>query len=136
MPNTSLASLSNELADLAAAASASVVQVIGARRPASGVIHGPDSIVTTTRAIGREDGLRIRVGDADAAEADLAGWDPATGLAVLRTRTPLNIPVPPVAPSEPRPGQIVLALARSWSHGLTVSAGVVAIVGGPLRTGH
>jgi S1-C subfamily serine protease len=135
MPNTSLASLSNELADLAAAASATVVQVIGARRPASGVIHGPDSIVTTARAIGREDGLRIRVGDADAAEADLAGWDPATGIAVLRTRTPFNVPAPPVAASEPRPGQIVLALARSWSHALTVSAGVVAIVGGPLRTG-
>jgi S1-C subfamily serine protease len=29
----------------------------------------------------------------------------------------------------------VLALGRSWSHALTASAGIVAIVGGPLRTG-
>ena len=80
--------------------------------------------------------MRVRVGDTDPGEADLAGWDPATGIAVLRTRTPLGgVPAPSIADSEPRPGQIVLALARSWSHALTVSAGIVAVVGGPLRTG-
>ena len=135
MSNLSLSSLSDELADLAAAGGASVVQVLGARRPASGVVHGADTIITTARAIGREDGLRVRVGDAEPSEADLAGWDPATGIAVLRTRSPLGVPAPSVADSEPRPGQIVIALARSWSHALTVSAGIVAIVGGPLRTG-
>jgi S1-C subfamily serine protease len=135
MSNLSLASLSNELADLAAAGAGSVVQVLGARRPATGVVHGADTIITTARAIGREDGLRVRVGDTDPAEADLAGWDPATGIAVLRTRSPLGVPAPSVADAEPRPGQIVLALARSWSHALTVSAGIVAVVGGPLRTG-
>jgi hypothetical protein len=51
MSNFSLASLSDELADLAAAGAASVVQVLGARRPASGVVHGADSIFTTARAI-------------------------------------------------------------------------------------
>jgi S1-C subfamily serine protease len=135
MSNLSLASLSDELADLAAAGGASVVQVLGARRPASGVVHGADTIITTARAIGREDGLRVRVGDADPAEADLAGWDPATGIAVLRTRSPLGIAAPSITESEPRQGQIVLAVARSWSNALTVSAGIVAVVGGPLRTG-
>jgi serine protease Do len=135
MSNLSLASLSDELADLAAAGGASVVQVLGARRPASGVIHGADTIITTARAIGREDGLRIRAGDSEPAEADLAGWDPATGIAVLRTRAPLKVPAPSFEEKEPRPGQIVLALARSWSNALTVSAGSVAVVGGPLRTG-
>src|SRR5262249_14350418 len=133
--NLSLASLSNELADLSAAHAPSIVQVIGARRPASGVIHGVDTIITTARALGREDGLRVRVNDADPIEADLAGWDPATGIAVLRTRTKLEIAAPKIAESEPRVGQIVVALARSWSNALTASAGIVAIVGGPLRTG-
>jgi serine protease Do len=135
MPNLTLASLSDELANLASANAAAVVQVIGARRPATGVVHGPDTIVTTARAIGREDGLRIRIADADAAEADLAGWDPPTGIAVLRTRTPIAAAAPTVTPTEPRPGEIAVVLARSWSHALTVSAGVVAVVGGPLRTG-
>ena len=132
---TTLAALSNELADLSAKNASSIVQVLGARRPASGVIHGEDTIVTNARALGREDVLRVRVNDADPIDADLAGWDPATGLAVLRTRAKLTIATPSVAQSEPRVGQIVLALGRSWSHALTASAGIVAIVGGPLRTG-
>jgi S1-C subfamily serine protease len=135
MTNLSLASLSNELADLSAAHAPSIVQVIGARRPASGVIHGADTIITTARALGREDGLRVRVNDADPIEADLAGWDPASGIAVLRSRTKLEIAPPKIAESEPRVGQIVVALARSWSNALTASAGIVAVVGGPLRTG-
>jgi hypothetical protein len=84
MTNLSLALLSNELADLSATAAPSVVQVLGARRPASGVIHGVDTIMTTARALGREDGLRVRVNDGDPVNADLAGWDPATGKPVGR----------------------------------------------------
>jgi len=135
MTNLSLASLSNELADLSTAGGPAVVQVLGARRPATGLIHGPDTIITTARAVGREDGLRVRVNDADPIDAELAGWDPSTGLAVLRTPTKLEVAPPKVAESEPRVGQIVLALARSWSNALTASAGIVAVVGGPLRTG-
>jgi len=135
MTNLSLTTLSNELADLSAAGASSIVQVLGARRPASGVIHGADTVLTTARALGREDGLRVRVNDADPIDADLAGWDPATGLAVLRTRTTLDVAAPTINESEPRVGQIVLALARSWSNALTASAGIVAVVGGPLRTG-
>lgn len=135
MTNLSLASLSNELADLSAAGAPSVVQVLGARRPASGVIHGADTIITTARALGREDGLRVRVNDSEPIDADLAGWDPATGIAVLRTHAALEVAPPTIAESEPRVGQIVIALARSWSNSLTASAGIVAVVGGPLRTG-
>jgi S1-C subfamily serine protease len=134
---TNLAALSNEFADAVAHAAPSVVQVLGGRRPASGVAHGPDTIVTTARAIGREDGLRVRPGgaDLDPVEADLAGWDPATGIAVLRTRSPLALTAPSIAAAEPRPGEIVLALARSWSSAVTATAGIVAVVGGPLWTG-
>jgi S1-C subfamily serine protease len=134
MANT-LATLSEELADLAASRSASVVQVLGARRPASGVVHGTDTIITTARAIGREDGLRIRLPGAEALDADLAGWDPNTGIAVLKSRTSLGVQAPATADVEPRPGQIVIALARSMSNALTASVGNVAVVGGPLRTG-
>jgi S1-C subfamily serine protease len=135
MSNITLAALSEELAELTAAGAASVAQVIGARRSASGVVHGVDTIITTARAIGREDGLRVSVAGGEPVEADLAGWDPASGIAVLRARGPVSVPPPLLSDTEPRPGQIVLALARSWSNVLTVSAGVVAVVGGPLRTG-
>jgi len=135
MENLTLTTFSNELADLADAGAASVVQVLGAQRPASGVVHGADTIVTTARAIGREDGLRVRIAGADPSDAEFVGWDPATGIAVLRTSSAINFQSPVIAEAEPRPGQIVLALARSWSNAVTASAGIVAVVGGPLRTG-
>jgi S1-C subfamily serine protease len=137
MPTSLLSQLSTDLADAVAAGAPSVVQVSGARRPASGVVHGPETIITTARAIGREDGLRIRLpGEADRViDADLAGWDPAIGIAVLRAKTPLGLQPPAAADAEPRTGALVLALARSWSNAITASAGIVAVVGGPLRTG-
>jgi S1-C subfamily serine protease len=135
MASNTLATFSEQLADLAASRANSVIQVHGARRPASGVIHGTDTIVTTARAIGREDGLRVRLPGADPIEADLAGWDPNTGIAVLRSRSPLGASAPAAADSEPRVGQLVVAIARSFSNAPTVSVGNVAVVGGPLRTG-
>jgi S1-C subfamily serine protease len=133
--NTTLASFSDELANLAATGALSVVQVAGGRRPASGVVHGPDTIITTARVIGREDGLRVRLPDDSVADADLAGWDPSSGIAVLRARAAVNLAAPAAAETEPRTGSIVLALARSWSNAATASTGIVAVVGGPLRTG-
>jgi S1-C subfamily serine protease len=134
---TNLEALSRDLADGIAAAAPSVVQVFGARRPASGVVFGADTIITTARAIGREDGLRIRLNglEDDGVEAELAGWDPATGIAVIRTKVPHSLAVPAAATDEPRPGEFISAIARSLSNAVTASAGVVAIVGGPLRTG-
>jgi S1-C subfamily serine protease len=40
-----------------------------------------------------------------------------------------------VAKQAARVGNLALAIARSWSNGLTVSAGVFSIIGGPLHTG-
>jgi S1-C subfamily serine protease len=128
-----LTDFSNELADAAAKAAPSVIQVQGRRQPASGVIYAPGVVVTTTRALRREDRLHVR-SDGDAVEAELAGWDPATGLAVLKAPALSASPIA-VATQAPRVGNLALALARSWSNGLTVSAGVVSIIGGPLQTG-
>jgi S1-C subfamily serine protease len=128
-----LTDFSNQLADAAAKAAPSVIQVQGRRQPASGVIYATGVVVTTTRALRREDRLHVR-GDGDPVEAELAGWDPATGLAILKAPALSGSPIA-VAKQAPRVGNLALALARSWSNGLTVSAGVVSIIGGPLQTG-
>ena len=129
-----LTEFSNQLADVVAAAAPSVVQVQGGRRPASGLMYGDGVVVTTTRALGRENGLRVRQHDGRAVDAELAGWDPATGLAVLRAS---SLDAPAVAPSnaQVRVGHLGVAIARSWSNAVTASAGIVAVIGGPLRTG-
>src|SRR6478672_7648299 len=84
MSNTTLLALSNELSTLVDGAAPSVVQVQGRRRTASGVALGDDAVLTMVRAIGRDETLRIRRHDDQTIDAELVGWDPATGLAVLR----------------------------------------------------
>ncbi len=128
-----LTEFSNELADVVAAGSPSVVQVNGGRRPASGVSYAEGIVVTTTRALAGEKGLHVRQHDGRTADAELVGWDPASGVAVLRA--PIDAPavVPSAAPV--RVGHIGIAIARSWSNAVTASVGVVAVIGGPLRTG-
>ena len=133
MALTNLSEFSNQLADAVAAAAASVVQVHGRRQPASGVVHSPDVIVTTTRAIGAEDGIAVRTPDGREIQAELAGWDPATHLVALRAPG-LNVPALAVAPP-PRVGHLALAIGRSWSNALTATTGIVSVIGGPLPTG-
>jgi S1-C subfamily serine protease len=134
MSSSTLATLSNELADAVDRAAVFVVQVQGRRQPASGVVYAADVVVTTMRALGREDGLHIRTPDGRTFDAELAGWDPATHLAVLRAPG-LDTGPATVATSPARVGHIALAVARSWSNVLTASHGIVAVIGGPLRTG-
>jgi S1-C subfamily serine protease len=134
MTSNSLAAFSDQLADIVAAAAPSVVQVQGQRRPASGLVSGKDVVLTTMRAVGGEDGLRVRRNDGEVLDAELAGWDPATGLAVLRVAG-LDAAVIEPAASAPRVGHVAIAVARSWSNAVTASAGIVAVIGGPLPTG-
>jgi S1-C subfamily serine protease len=82
--NNSLSS-QNSFADSVSAAASSVVQVHGAGSPASGLVFAPDVVITTMRALGREDGLHVRGPEGPRRmEAQLAGWDPTTSLALLR----------------------------------------------------
>jgi S1-C subfamily serine protease len=135
MTNTTLSILSNELATIVDAVAPSVLQVLGRRRAASGVAFQDDAVVTLVSAIGREEGLRVRRPDGEAIDAELAGWDPATGIAVLKTPG-LGVPPAKVSDETPRVGHLAIALARSWSNAVTASAGIIAVIGGPLRTGH
>jgi S1-C subfamily serine protease len=84
MTNDLLSGFSNQLADAVDTASPSVVQVQGRRRPASGLVYADGVVLTTVRALGREDGLHVRRHDGQTFDAELAGWDPTTSLAVLR----------------------------------------------------
>jgi S1-C subfamily serine protease len=134
MTTSALLSLSESAADLVAAVAPSVVQVHGRRRPASGLVFGDTAIVTTTRALGGDDGLRVRAHDGQMFDAEFAGWDPATELAVLKVP---GIGAHAVQPADTpaRVGQLAIAIARSWSNAITASLGNVAVIGGPLRTG-
>lgn len=126
--------LSTQLADAVDAVAASVVQVQGRRRPASGLVYADGIVLTTMRAIGADDGLRVRRHDGTVLGAELAGWDPTTSLAVLRVGD-LGLSPVKLSTTTPRVGNLALAVARSWSNAVTASAGIVSVIGGPLRTG-
>jgi len=134
MTNTTLSTVSDALAAIVEAAAPSVLQVQGRRRPASGVVFSADAVLTTVRAIGRDDGLRVRRHDGETFDAELAGWDPSTGIAVLRAAG-LGIEPARQSTAPPRVGHVGVAVARSWSNAVTASAGIIAIIGGPLATG-
>jgi len=125
-----LQSLSNELAAVVSSVAPSVVQV----QAVSGVVYANDFIITNARALGREDGLHVRVDDGRTLDAELHGWDPATGLALVRA-SGLNIVPAKQASTPARVGNLALAIGRSWSNAVTASMGIVSIIGGPLRTG-
>jgi S1-C subfamily serine protease len=128
------AELSKEIADVVASVGPSVVQVQGRRRPVSGLVHAPDSVLTTTRALGRSDTLRVRRQDGAWLDAELAGWDVATQLAVLTVKD-LDLSPVRLSSGPPQVGQLAVAVARSWSNAVTASLGIVAVIGGPLPTG-
>ena len=129
-----LATFSNQIADAIDAAAAAVVQVQGARRPASGVVFADDVVLTTAAALGRENGVTVRTPDGRNITAEIAGWDPATHLAVLRAPG-LGVTPATASRSLPRVGHFAIAIARSWSNVVTATVGNIAVIGGPLPTG-
>jgi S1-C subfamily serine protease len=126
--------LSNQMADAIASAAPSVVQVSGGRRPVSGLVYATDVVLTTMRGIGQHEHVGVRRDDGQVVQGELAGWDPATQLALLRVA---GLGSPPIvrATEEPRVGHLALAIARSWSNAVTATAGLVSVIGGPLATG-
>ncbi len=134
MTHELLTTFSEQLADAVAAAAPSVVQVHGRRRPASGLVYADNVVLTTVRALGREDGVRVRRHDGTTLDAEFVGWDPTTNLAALRVPGLDTAPIAP-ATSTPRVGNLALAVARSWSNAVTATAGIVSVIGGPLPTG-
>ncbi len=130
-----LTQLSNQIADVVDAVAASVVQVQGGRgRPASGLAYAADAVVTTARAAEGAEHPRVRRADGDVLEAELVGIDPATRVALLKVPGLNARPLTPGTP--PRVGHLAVAIARSWSNGVTATMGLVSIIGGPLPTGH
>lgn len=134
MTTQQLTDFSNAIADAVAAAAPAVVQVHGAGRPASGLVYAPDSVITTARALGREDGLHVRGHDGRELDAQLAGWDPTTSLTLLRVGGLDGAPITPAA-GDARVGHFALAIGRSWSNAVSASVGIISVIGGPLRTG-
>ncbi len=127
---TSLAILSDQLADAAATAGQSLVAVHARPRLPSTGIHWQDGVVVTTDGTVRRDSdISVTLPDGRKLPATLAGRDRRTDLAVLRVAAG-SLPTARVGdPASLRPGHLVLALARLGEGGPRVSFGAVSAVG-------
>jgi S1-C subfamily serine protease len=111
---SSLGSFSEDLALLVAQTGRSVVAVHARSRfDSSGLHWSPGVVVTAAHAIRREEEIRVTTAAGTTLDAELAGRDSGTDLAVLRVK---GLDVPTLAKeesSELNPGQIALAVGRS-----------------------
>jgi len=129
-----LSAFSSHLADLVEQGSAFVVSVGPPHsRPGSGIVFAPDLVVTADHVLQEQDEVAVRVGDRRFT-AELVGRDPGTDVAVLRA-SGLGGSEPPRSDAV-RPGQLVVSVSRTPTAATPAAGfGVVAALGGPLRTG-
>ena len=130
-----LAALSDGMADAVEKIGSSVVRVNGRRRrPASGVVYAPDTVLTASHVLEREEDLTVGVGDGRTLPARFMGRDPSSDLAALKVEG-LDVEAATPAEGSARIGQLTLAVGSPGrGEGPRASLGVVSSVGGPMRT--
>lgn len=125
--------LSSALADLAADVAPSIVQVHGrSRRPATGLVVGPERVLAASHSVHWEDGLQVRPDEGDVRAATSLGSDPATDLLLLHVP---GLSAPPLEFSTitPRIGELALISGRSWRGDRRARLGMVSGLTGPLQ---
>jgi len=132
MSNT-LKEFSNDLSAAVEKGGASTILVDARKRyPASGIAYAEDLILTADHVVTREEDIKVILPDGKSLNANLAGRDPGSDLALLRIAEKA---LSPAKTSEGvKVGQLVLALGRPSSAGMQASWGIVTAISGPART--
>ena len=124
---SALSTLSDDLSAAVASAARSVVAVHGGRRyGASGVHWRPGVVVTTDHALENDEDLSVTLADGSRTQAQLAGRDPSTDIAVLKIAGSGGDVAEKAPPDGLRIGHVVLALARHGGDGPAASMGVLS----------
>jgi S1-C subfamily serine protease len=124
-------SLSNEIAAAVEKAAPSIVQVHGHRRVTAGLVIA-DKLIATPAATD-DDTVAVLTADSQTVEGAVLGRIGNLGLTIVRVEG-LNRPALAAA-QEPKPGQLGVAVGRTWSGAVMATLAPIAVVGGPLRTG-
>ena len=136
MANTrsTIAVLSDQLADAVASAGAAVVAVHARPRLPSTGVHWNDGVIVTTEGTVRQDeDITVTLPDGKRIPATLAGRDRGTDLAVLRIPAGSLTVAELGDPASLRPGNLVLALGRLDEDGARAAFGAVSATGGKWR---
>jgi len=135
MAASELTRFSEQISAAAAQAGASVVTVHARRRiPSSGIYWRDGVVVTVDHAIQHEQGITVLSSGGKSIEAKLAGRDPATDLAILKTEES-DGSLPQLGdPTQVKLGHLVLALGRTRQGNLVASSGIIGGLSGESRT--
>jgi S1-C subfamily serine protease len=129
--------LSNQLAAIVAAAAPAVVAVHGGgRRPSSGIIWQPGTVVTAEETVARDADVALTLPDGSRVQATLAGRDPSTDIAVLRydgaAPTSKAFGAAPFA-ADLRAGHLAVAVGRADGDAVA-TLGMVSLAGAAWRS--
>ena len=127
-----LSDLSRDVADLVGRVGPSVVRVDARRgRPATGIIWADDLVLTADHVLEQEDAIEV-TGSTTTVKASIAGRDPGTDLALLRTEGLNGVPAPRGRSTDIRAGHIVIAIGQPGE--LEVTVGIVSGLSGSFRS--
>src|SRR5256885_2306218 len=127
-----LSDLSRDIAGILERAAAGIVRVDARRgRPATGIVWGNNLVLTAEHVIEHDDAIQVSAGGT-AVKASVAGRDPGTDLALLKTDGLTAAPLARAASAEVRIGHLVLAVGRTSE--LQVTLGIVSGLSGAFRS--
>jgi S1-C subfamily serine protease len=124
--HSELEQLSSAIADAAASAAPSIVEVASHRSLSSGFIWREGLIVTADEALADEGKIAVEFSDGSQREVRLIGRDAATDIALLQIE---GVPTNPIALTTAllRPGALTIVAAAAESAPLIASGSVAAI---------
>lgn len=129
--------VSEALAATVEVAGSGVVRVEARHRlPATGIVWSPDGVIVTAHhVVEQDDAIRVGLPNGQTVAATLAGRDPTTDLAVLRSQATDLTPPAWTEPDTPslRVGHLVLALGRP-RQSVQATLGIVSALGASWHT--
>ncbi|GAA4540906.1 S1C family serine protease [Pseudonocardia xishanensis] len=125
---------SQTVSAVAAELTAKVAAVRFGRGSGSAVVVAPGELVTNAHVVGRSSTGRAAFGDGTEVAVRVAGADPLSDLALLRTDDALPEPVRLGSADELVVGQLVVAVGNPLGLAGSVTAGVVSALGRALPT--
>jgi S1-C subfamily serine protease len=132
---SSMASLSSELAKLVEEFQPHVVAVHArSNYPSSGVHWRPGIVVTAEHTIRRDEDIQVTLPDGRRVDATIAGRDAGTDIAALKVEGLAGAAVPGSGSEPAKAGELALVLGRSADSGPNASLGVISAVSGQWRT--
>jgi S1-C subfamily serine protease len=133
--STLFSELSAATAAAVAGAADCVVQVHGRpRRPASGIVIGPDRVVTTDHSVEwADEHLVVRAADGRQLRAEIAGRDPRLDIVLLRVADLAAAPIAFSSAATPT-GTLAIVVGRTWAGRVQARLTAITDVAGPVRS--